>query len=320
MDKRTTRTIVFINKKQEEIGLNNAGGNINYKIFGRENVSIVIEMGLGACIGEWKHIAEELSANNGVLLYERVGIYNSGVSVSDRTPINIAHELYSLLQQIKHEETIIIIAHSQGGLYAQQFTRLYPEMVKGIILLDPLSANDNRFKELLTDKEFKKSGVDKSANFSIMYKLAKLHLGFLTKKIIKGAPPLCYYAFEEDAKNDILNAVTKPEYCMTALSEYVEAHKNENISHLKEKEGFPDIPLVLITHTSQLAIEESMKYGNNSRDFATKIEEMWQDLMKEYLDFSKISTWFQAKSSSHYIHLTEKQLLLNGLEWIDANV
>lgn len=319
MDRGTTRTVVFNNKEQEEIGLNNA--RINYKIFGREYVSIIIEMALGACMGEWIHIAKELSANNGVLLYERAGINNSEVSLSDRTPFNIAQELHTLLQHIKHEDKIIIIAHSQGGLYVQQFTRLYPDMVKGLILLDPLSANDNKFKELLTDKEYKKSGVDKSPNISIMYKLAKLHMGFLTKKIMKGAPPFCYYnKFGEDEMNDILNAVIKPEHCITALNEYVEAHKNENINHLVEKESFPDIPLVLITHTSQLAIEENMRYGNNSSEFATKIEGIWQDIMKEYLSFSKKSTWIQAKNSSHYIHLTENQLILNGLKWIDENV
>jgi len=153
-----------------------------------------------------------------------------------------------------------------------------------------------------------------------MYKLAKLHMGFLTRKIIKGAPPFCYYnGFNEDARNDILNAVTKPEYCITAFNEYTEAHKNENIYLLKEKGNFPDVPLVLITHTSQIAIEENMKYGNNSKEFAIKIEEMWQDIMKEYLSFSKKSIWMQAKNSSHYIHLTENQLLLKGIEWIGEN-
>ncbi|WP_442944903.1 alpha/beta fold hydrolase [Oribacterium sp. C9] len=33
---------------------------------------------------------------------------------------------------------IIILAHSQGGLYAQQFARLYPNMIRGIVFVDPL--------------------------------------------------------------------------------------------------------------------------------------------------------------------------------------
>jgi hypothetical protein len=293
---------------------------INYKIIGKECVSIIIEMGLGTCLGEWLHVAKTLSVNHGVLLYERAGINHSEASIEDRTPINISQELHELLQTIKHEEKVIIIAHSQGGLYAQQFVRLYPNMVKGLILLDPLSANDNQFKVLLTDKEYKKSGVDKSANILIMHKLAKLHMGFITKKIMKNAPPFYYYnKFDKEVKNDILNAMTKPEYCITAWHEYVEAHKDSNIHHLKEKGDFPDIPLVLITHTSQLAIEENMKFGNNSREFATKIEEMWQRIMKEYLDFSKQSIWLQAKNSSHYIHLNESKLLFEGIDWINAH-
>ena len=49
---------------------------------------------------------------------------------------------------------ITILAHSQGGLYAQQFARLYPEMVEKLVLLDLLSANDNRFKSELSKREY----------------------------------------------------------------------------------------------------------------------------------------------------------------------
>lgn len=294
---------------------------INYKVYGNQRVGIVVEMGLGACMGEWMHIAKLLCENTGVLLYERAGINNSKTSDNARSPIHIAEELYELMQDISHEDKFIIIAHSQGGLYAQQFARSYPDMVKGILLLDPLSADDDKFKDELSEKEYKQSGVDKSANLLIMHKLARLHLGFITKTIIKKAPPFYYYdGFNKEARADILNAVTKPQHCDTAWKEYMEAHKAPNIRHLKDKGDFPDIPLVLITHTSQLAVEESMKFGNNTREFAEKIEEMWQRIMANYLSFSNTSTWIRAKSSSHYIHLTETQLLLEGVEWINANI
>jgi len=139
---------------------------------------MVIEMGLGTSMGEWMHIAQELSTKYGVMLYERAGVNHSKASSTGRTPTNIANELYDTLKTVDHEDKMIIIAHSQGGLYAQQFTRLYPDLIRGIILLDPLSANDNIFKELLSKKEYKRSGVDKSNSISIMYTLAKLKLGF----------------------------------------------------------------------------------------------------------------------------------------------
>ena len=65
----------------------------------------------------------------------------------------------------------------------------------------------------------------------------------------------------------------------------------------QEKGNFPDIPLTLITHSSGFAIEESMKFGNNTREFAAKIEDMWPSIMKEYLSFSKESRYVQAEHS-----------------------
>lgn len=293
---------------------------INYRLYGKNRVGIIVEMGLGACMGEWMHIAEQLSVNTGVLLYERAGINNSKASGNPRTPIHIVQELHELLQKVNHEDKLIIIAHSQGGLYAQQFARMYPDMVKGIILLDPLSANDDIFKEQLSEEEYKHSGVDKNSNILILYKLAKLHLGFISKAVMKKAPPFYYYSdFDEEAKKNILNAVKKPQHCITAWNEYMEAHKEQNIKHLKEKGDFPVIPLVLITHTSEFAIEESLKFGTGSRELAEKVEELWQNIMSAYLEFSNKSVWLRAKNSSHYIHLTEGQLLIEGIDWINVN-
>lgn len=62
------------------------------------------------------------------------------------------------------------------------------------------------------------------------------------------------------------------------------------------------------------AIEESIKFGGNSKEFASKIDQMWQDIMKEYLSFSSKSTYIQAEHSGHYIHLTEPELIIKEAE------
>lgn len=286
-----------------------------HKIIGEKPVSVVIEMGLGSALAEWIPFAKQLTGRDGVLLYERAGVHKSEISMQERSPENIAKELFQLLFEIDHEDKIIIIAHSQGGLYAQQFCRLYPEMVKGLILIDPLSPIDNEFKARLNPKEYQLSGVDKSQNFIYMRMLAKLRLGFLTKKFLKNAPPFYYYdSFSKAEMDEILECADSVTHAKTALSEYQKAHEEKYLQSLSDKVSFPDIPLILITHSSVLAIEESMKFGNNTKEFATKIEDMWQDVMKIYLTFSNKSVWIQAKKSTHYIHLTEPQLIISALE------
>ena len=71
-----------------------------YKIYGKQKIDIVVEMGLGACIEEWEHIAKQLSVQYGVMLYERAGINRSNKSANQRTPSNIAKELYDMLEKI----------------------------------------------------------------------------------------------------------------------------------------------------------------------------------------------------------------------------
>lgn len=289
------------------------GQDISYRIFGEGNIDLVIEMGLGAVAGEWWHIAECLSKQFTVLLYER------GRNISKpRTPKNIAVELHTLLQDLKCQSSIIILAHSQGGLYAQQFARMYPDRVRGIVFVDPLSAKDNTYKAVFqTEKEQKQSGFDKSQNFVIMRKMASFHLGFVIKLLMRKAPPFYYYDhFSPQAKKYILHELTKISLHDASLEEYRLAHEEKEICQLKEKGDFPQIPIVLITHGSEFETKEIMEFGQNTKDFATKVEELWQSLVQEYLTFSEQSVLIRANNSGHYIHLTEFGIVLQGLQWL----
>lgn len=291
--------------------------SIAYAILGKNKIDLVIEMGLGSSIGEWWQVAKRLSKTHTVLLYERAGYGNSLPSDKERTPLNIANELYQLLEQLEHEESVTLLAHSQGGLYAQQFARLYPQHVKALILLDPLSAYDNDFKTLLTSVEYKRSGVDKTGGFKLGYILSRLHLGFIIKKIMKTAPPFYYYKdFSNEETKYILSTLTKPTFYKTAMEEYRLAHREEEISGLKEKKDFPDIPIYLITHTSKMAIREIIEFGGLDEVGAKKVEEIWHELMKAYLALSHHSYFTQAKHSTHYIHLTELDVVCDTLERI----
>ena len=286
----------------------------NYKIFGSKTVDVVIEMGLGACIAEWESLARELGKDHGVLVYERAGINHSDKSDKERTPTNIAKELKRLIDEIPHEEKIVIIGHSQGGLYASEFCGIYPEIVKGLILLDPLSIEDNRFKKELTARELKKSGADKSKNFMILEVLAKLGLKNVVKKVMSQAPPFYYAGFSEEQKEDILNSLVNITHLNTCREEYRLAHDDEALRNMVSKDKYPDIPIILVTHSSEEAIKENMEFGGNSRAFAVRIEQLWQEIMKEYLDYSERSVWIRAKKSTHYIHLTEPEIVVESVD------
>ena len=91
------------------------------------------------------------------------------------------------------------------------------------------------------------------------------------------------------------------------------AHDEKELQGLDSKEGFPQIPLTLITHDSAIEAREIMEFGRASEQEADKIEQIWQDIMKKYLDLSELSRHLRAQNSSHYIHLTDADLICQTL-------
>jgi pimeloyl-ACP methyl ester carboxylesterase len=113
----------------------------------------------------------------------------------------------------------VLIGHSQGGLYIQQFTRLYPDLVEGLILIDPLSANDNLFRKLLSPEDYRNSGVDKLPNFKNAHTITSFGLGFLLKPLLKKAPPFYYTGdFSKATEKYILSALSRPRQYRTAIA------------------------------------------------------------------------------------------------------
>ncbi len=291
--------------------MNVGSAKLVYSIFGEGRVGVVIETGLGSCMAEWWHIAERLSQYHTVLLYERAGCNLSSKSSLKRTPETIARELKTLLSLLDHNEKLVLIGHAQGGLYVQQFARLYPDQLKGVILIDPLTAMNDRFKEMLTPEEFKKCGID--ALSRIKENIMKTRLGFMHKA--KSALLYDDAAFSPEAKAYILRSYKKLNTLTTARQEHILSHDESLIQNLKHKEGFPNIPLVLITHSSDTAVREMMAFGAD-KQLAQKVEDFAQALIKTYLSFSTQSVLMQAKRSGNQLHLTEPELIEDALKQI----
>jgi len=280
---------------------------LSYRLYGDlSNPIIVVETAMAACNAEWWHLAEKWSEKFCVLLYDRAGYGSSSVSTLSRTPINIANELSKLIIALGIQKKVILIGHSLGGLYAQQFVRLFPDGIHALILLDPVSANNRILKQKLTSREFFQSGIDKSKNLKLGFVISSLKLGFLLKPLLRKAPPFYYYnEFTKDAEDCILENLTQRKLYKSAISEYHFIEIGDELASLREKKDFPDIPLFLICHDPEIMTAEIGEYGGADKATAIKIDDMWVSLMKEYLHFSDKAIYRQAQKSGHLIHLSD---------------
>jgi pimeloyl-ACP methyl ester carboxylesterase len=288
---------------------------LSYRLYGELiNPFVIVETAMGACSAEWWHLAEKWSEKFCILLYDRAGYGLSSSSKLSRTPVNIANELNELLNALGIRKPAILIGHSLGGLYAQQFARLFPDRVHAIILLDPVSANNHILRQKLNKREYFQSGIDKGANLKFGLVISSLKLGFLLRPLLRKGRPFYYYnGFLKEAEDLILRNMTQRKLYKSAIAEYQYLECGEEIEPLGEKADFPNKPLFLICHDPKIMTAEIVQYGGADETTAAKIDEIWISLMKAYLHFSGKSQYRQAKNSGHLIHLSDPNVIWETL-------
>ena len=285
-----------------------------YQFTGEGELTFVIDTALGTCSAEWLHIVPKLVPYGRVLLYDRPGYGQSKRSGLERTPRNIAEELKRLLDYLNIDKNIVMIGHSQGGLYAVQFALAYPGSVCGLILLDPATPFDEDFRTRLTKEEYRQSGVDKTGSLKAARWIAGAGLGFTLRPLLQKGIPFYYHEFDPETKEYILRSLYRRETYRTALEEYSFSHSRpdtEEIADAVSEGSLGSMPIKLLTHSSDFYTEELMRYGGMHGDVAEKVESLWQGIMSKYTHLSQRCEHITAEKSGHYIHLTDEELLLN---------
>ena len=123
---------------QQSGGLVDIGTHkLNYISMGSGSPSVVIDVGFGESYNSWMTIAETISAMTRVVMFDRAGYGQSEPGPFPRTCRQESIELKALLDSAAIAPPYILVGHSLGGLNAQYFAGQYPELVEGMILLDP---------------------------------------------------------------------------------------------------------------------------------------------------------------------------------------
>ena len=113
------------------------GGPIVYTKVGHGSPTVVLQSGLGDGRNPWATVLNELRADHSVFAYDRPGSGDSTATPPvPRNPCGIATELHGLLQSAGIKPPYVLVGHSIGGLYQYAFSRLYPDEVAGIVLVD----------------------------------------------------------------------------------------------------------------------------------------------------------------------------------------
>ena len=124
--------------------------------------TIVFQNGSGTSLIEWtenKTFFNCARQHGRILIYNRSGLGKSppDLSISTQKPITaqlVNSKLMKLLTRNRIKAPYILVSHSYGGLYAGHFARKRPDLIAGMLMVDPDPSNYQYSNEILEKFEY----------------------------------------------------------------------------------------------------------------------------------------------------------------------
>ena len=110
------------------------GRTIHVHQTGAGRPAVLLEAGIAASSVSWSLVAPLLARHTTVIAYDRAGFGWSGHADG----ADAMTDLEAVLRSSDTEGPFILVGHSFGGLLVRRFQQLRPELVAGLVLVDPL--------------------------------------------------------------------------------------------------------------------------------------------------------------------------------------
>ena len=118
------------------------GNSLHFQIIEGESPAILLEAGGGMDLTGWADLPPRLARETGatVISYSRAGFGKSDLPETPHDMRLESHWLWNALKQLGLEKDLILVGHSFGGWMVRLEASEYPESVRGIVFVDPFTA------------------------------------------------------------------------------------------------------------------------------------------------------------------------------------
>ena len=230
---------------------------------GNKSPTVLIDVGIAGSSASWYKIAQTLSNDIRVCLYDRAGYGWSDPGRGERTTATIAHELNLLINKAEIPGPFVLVGHSFGGFTARYLAARFPKNVVGLVLVDS-SHPDQIYRLSALDKVKQKSLVTGRKNL----------------------PPEDFSEFER--KWYFLNSSRKATFAQMGELKYFK----ESAYQVKHSGPIKNIPVAVL----------SRGIGQLPELNGVSLENEWQDMQKDLLKLSRNSWHLIVADSGHEIH------------------
>jgi pimeloyl-ACP methyl ester carboxylesterase len=113
--------------------------------------TVILESGLFGTATDWDKAIGELAEGGRVCAYDRKGLGRSPPKTDGEDVAAVARELGRLLDQLGETRPVILVGHSNGALYVEEFAEQHPERIAGLVYVNGVNSDDLDFPVLMED-------------------------------------------------------------------------------------------------------------------------------------------------------------------------
>jgi len=248
--------------------------SLHIRCTGQGSPVVVIDTGVGDTSERWQPIQAQVAQVTRVCTYDRAGYGSSEPGPLPRHSQQAAGELKQLLENAGLRGPYVLVGHSLGGLNVQVFANRYPDLVAGLILLNPAPLpfiTGQAYPELYRMLEQQAAGLQQTAQAAR-----------------QSTDP------EAQAQADYLEAVASEHAALIT----------ESASLVAAIASFGDIPLVVVGSG-----QPNPAFGADAEAF----QQFWIEQNRELATMSTDGTFVLAQQSSHYLHEDAPDVVLDAI-------
>lgn len=274
----------FIGNEKVQARLNYAkvdGKKIEYILKEKGDYTIVFTGAIGVTLYSFDEISksarDELKVNT--FAYNRAGYGFSDIG-SRKSPEEQAKDLKIVLRKAGVSEKIILVGEEYGSLVATSFANMYPEVVSGMLLINPYD------EETIKTEEFKKSLNGRL----LRSKFETIGCYFGLTELLNSMGKTS----EIEGFEDSLSGITKEEFLIHKTKKNYRQAINYEIENLTKYDGnfqtagfFEGKPLYIISK-------------NENEKLAT-------------IGTKELTTIYKTQSTSEIISISDKDSVVNGI-------
>jgi pimeloyl-ACP methyl ester carboxylesterase len=280
---------------------------LHVRIRGEGAPSVVIISGLGSPSAEWWYLQDDIAEQGTVVTFDRAGYGFSDYGPLPRTNRRISEELFELLERAGISPPYLLIGHSAGGLMAQYFARMYPGLVGAMVLVDSLSPEAGRIRDLDAPE------YQKRASIPAIMKELKMILEMDDDQFVEIVPSIMGTRYDNltgPVKDLIIQQHLDRKMYRTMLHE-MEVWEH-NLSHVNEEGPFPPVPLKVICRDTVVMIDEMMQMGIPEEE-AGAAESLWAEINRNLAGLSPKGDFLVASGAGHEIHLSKPRYIVDAV-------